>query len=848
MGKPFVFLTVLLMASTLLAEVIPLDSGVHSFVKTYCVSCHGPEKQKGDRVLHEFAVETADSWGVDVAKREHVQLLQDVLDQLNLGEMPPEKKNVKQPQRAEVRHVVNWLTHNLTTLEQGRGPASTVMRRLNRREYRHTMRDLLGLRDLPFDPTEKFPADDKVEGFTNIGEALNLSDDHLINYWTAAENYLDKALYFGNPPALQTIRLTPEDWGFPTHEKRTPWMYRLTTAGKYVDIGCGLRPLSQHIGLVSKPKRLAVSGGIQTPGYYRIRIRAEAIHRLTHPYDPAMIPCALAQPMQLGLYVARERDGLVAGGSKLRKKLATWELSDHQVESYETEVWLEQGAIPFVNWENGPGPSDWWMRNICKKYHEDIEFRGKEGSHAWHVIGKNVVPGRMVSDVWQGPLMRIHSFELTGPLPPTYMSRLQRDLGGIHDVDKIDLRAGLRRFAARAFRRPVTAAEIEPFAQLAERHENELEQPREQAYRSAFKALLVSPDFLYLKEIGKNGWLSKRELANRMSYFLWSSIPDGELLGSALTQADVRREQAARMVADETRVRALMEGLMDSWLRYDKLGTMPPDKRRFSLYYRWGLEAAMREETRLFLSDALRKNRPIRNFIDSDYSFVNDDLARHYGMKGVTGIEFRRVKMPKQQGRGGLLGQAGILTLSANGVDTSPVVRGIWVLECILGTPPAPPPPDVEPLDPDTRGAKTLKQRLAKHRSIETCADCHAKIDPLGFPLEFYDPIGGYRARYDKPSGSRLGAGAGPKVDGSATLATGEQFANLNELKALLMTRQEQFIRGLAETLMTYALGREMTWRDHAEIADIAQTASAREYGFRDLVLAVAASETFARR
>jgi hypothetical protein len=635
-------------------------------------------------------------------------------------------------------------------------------------------------------------------------------------------------------------------------------MYRLQTPGKYVDVGCGMRPLSQHLHMATFPTSVKRRGGIKVPGYYRISVTAEAIRRLTHGYDAKMIPADLSEQMQLGLYVAFDDSGLEAGGEKTRRRVGAWDVPDHDQAAFATTVWLDKGAVPFINWDNGPGPSAWWMRDVCKKYHPDIEFHGKQGSHAWHVVGKDLVPGRVVSDVWNGPLLRIHDFVFTGPLPETFNSHAQQSyLGGNTLPARPQQLEALRKLAERAFRRPVSAEEMKPYMATADDARENLGYRATEAFILAAKAILVSPDFLYLKETGNGeGKLTDRELATRMSYFLWGSLGDEALAKSAesanLADKAVRRQQAARMLADE-RSADLIVGLMDSWLRYDKLGSMPPDKEIFREYYRWDLENAMRRETAMFIAHILRENRPIGEFLSADYTFVNAGLARLYGLKGVAGTQFRKASLHGNRQRGGLIGHAGVLTLSANGVDTSPVVRGVWILESILGTPPAPPPPDVEPLDPDTRGASTLRQRLDKHREVETCRDCHIKIDPFGFPLEAYNAIGGYRDNYYhrrhwRRNGQVTVKNRGPKMDTRAELDSGESIDDLAGLRQALLARDKQFARSLTEKLLTYATGRKMTYQDHAEIERIATMKPVTEYGFRDLVLNVVESDIFAKR
>lgn len=839
-------------------NVITLDREVHGFIQGYCVKCHGPDEDKGDYVLHEFFTREGDQWKVDVSDPENVYVLQDVLDQLNLGEMPPDKKGVKQPKSAEVKAVTQWLTNTLLALEEGERSNVTVLRRLNRVEYRNTLRDLLGLDGLTKDLTADFPADEEVHGFTNIGEALNLSDSHLESYLEAADEYVRRAFHFGEIQSPRRIEFTPESWGYTTSSKVTPWMYRIATPGQYLDIGAGAKQLSEKFDLGTYHHAFANRGGIRNAGYYRISIKAEAIHRLTHPYDPSMIPTDLRPPMQLALYISDGRKGIEAAGVKSRTKVGWWDLKDHEARDFEVTVWLDKGAIPLVNWDNGPGPSDYWMRDILKKYHTDVEFRGKQGAHAWHINPETAVPGRIVSDVWQGPMVRVHEFAMTGPMHKTFQTAAQRQFaGGVTQIDDLDLEEALKKFTFKAFRRPVSAKEYQPYVRLAEKAVEELGRSPEEAFYMALKAVLVSPDFLYLKESrDKNGNLSPWETANRLSYFLWSSMPDQRLFKLArdgeLRKPEVLRQEAIRMLKDP-RSEAFVEGFATSWLRLDKLGSMPADALKYQEYYLHGLEDSMKTETLTFVERAVQNNVPLTDFLDSNYAFLNQDMARHYGIDGVEGIHFRRVPLPRDSVRGGLLGQASIMTLSANGIDTSPVVRGVWVLENLLGTPPPPPPPDVEALDPDVRGATTIRQRLAKHSEIESCAECHARIDPLGFPLEFFDPVGRYRETYFRSRHwNRLQrttiAHPGRPVDGVGELRSGERFSDPIELKKVLLTRQETFARGLTEKLLTYAAGRSMTFREQSELETIAEQAIQPGRGFRDMILEVATSEVFTNR
>ena len=353
-----------------------------------------------------------------------------------------------------------------------------------------------------------------------------------------------------------------------------------------------------------------------------------------------------------------------------------------------------------------------------------------------------------------------------------------------------------------------------------------------QALQLGCQAILCSPGFLYLN-LG-DGELSEVALASRLSYFLWSSPPDATLLKLAAAgklRADLTA-QVKRMLADP-RSERFVRHFVRRWLDLDNIGTMPPSAE-FLVFYRDNLEAAMRRETELFFRHVLDHNQPPREFLDADYSFLNRELALHYGINGVEGNALKRVSL-KGTGRGGLIGQGAFLTASANGVDTSPVVRGIYVLEKLLGYTPPPPPPDVPTIEPDIRGAVTIRGQLEKHREIATCAECHRKIDPLGFALENFDAIGGWRTEY----------GRNLPVNASGKLPDGATFKTPDEFRRLMAGRHEQFTRNLTEKLLTYALGRELIALDRPQLDAITARMKQPHAGLRDLVEAVVLSKAF---
>ncbi|MCA9183100.1 MAG: DUF1592 domain-containing protein, partial [Planctomycetales bacterium] len=429
----------------------------------------------------------------------------------------------------------------------------------------------------------------------------------------------------------------------------------------------------------------------------------------------------------------------------------------------------------------------------------------------------------------------------SGPFFDSWPTAAHRALLGVQCEDVLQtgtfpsrlwLRDCVARFASAAYRRPASDDEVAGILAVIEKRRaagrNEL-----QAFGDGLKVVLCSPNFLFLPEASAS---EEYVRASKMAYFLWSSQPDKPLLDLAssgqLASEDVRRQQAERMLADK-RSDAFVQSFLDAWLGLRELGATPPERTRFPNYYHYDLGNAMRQETLLFTKHLLDENLSVDRFLDADFTFVNRPLAKHYGIEPPQGSSFSKVEL-KDMRRGGLLGQASILTLTANGIDTSPVVRGVWLLENLLGTPPAPPPPDVEPLDPDTRGATTIRDQLEKHRQVASCNDCHRKIDPLGFALENFDPIGAWRDRYP---------GKQP-IDASGALSGDREFHDVVQFKKFLMEDKRVFYQGLVRKLLAYASGKQIGPLQRPEIDRIAERLNAKDFGLRDLVIEIAISVT----
>ncbi|MDB4733263.1 DUF1592 domain-containing protein [Planctomicrobium sp.] len=823
-----------------------IDPVVVDYFKQYCYRCHGDSQQKGDRRFDEFPKSLH-------AESDSSILLEEALDAINRGDMPPRKDGVPQPQADDTRRIVATLTQLLNEISNAKAIPTTVMRRLNRFEYVNTMSDLLGLRREFFSLTSDFPVDAVEHGFDNNGETLTLSDHQLQRYLEVAKASLDAASFFERDrPQRQQWQYTAKDFNGVDSYERAPVTWRLNVGDEYLEIGHG-QPSERHPNFV---KKFVSDGGTPEDGWYTVRVKASAANRIDHDYDHTEFERYRIEPLKMALWIAPSEKLLAKNAADQRHLVKVWDLPDEEPNVFTERIWLGKGAIPFLSWTNGIS-SKGNIRRVAEKHHPEV-IRATKTQRDAAILGnpeaKELVErlvnnrnNKLLSEVYHGPRIRVWKMDIEGPDYPDWPPEGHKLLFGTEtNATAIDLEQVTWRFANRAFRRPVRLDEIQHYVDFM-RSKISNGVPNPEAIKQGFAAILTSPRFLYLDEGNDEGnpELAPYELASRLSYFLWSTMPDEELFAAAesgrLMAPEEFERQVQRMLSD-SQSEAFVEHFTDSWLRINTLGSMPPDLKAFEQYYRDRLQEFYKTETRMFFKDLMVRNESIINFLESHYTFLNGPLASQYGIKGVHGEQFRKVTLKPEDHRGGLLGQGSVLTLTANGIETSPVVRGIWVLENILGTPPPPPPPDVEPLEPDTRGTTTIREQLDKHRNVATCAECHRRIDPAGFALEFYDPIGGYRIRYSARND------LGPAVDGSGQLPTGEVFQDERELKQLLVARKDQFAETLVEKLLTYGTGRTMTFRDNEEIKRIATKCADNGYGLRDLIISVTTSEIFRNR
>jgi hypothetical protein len=768
------------------------------FLDTHCMDCHDAEMKKGGLDLAAVSTDGADA----AALKKWVR----VFDRVAAGEMPPAKKK-RQPSQDEVQDFMAALGGDLVA--KSKAQKGTVLRRLNRREYQNTLEDLLGVK---LNVIDMLPEDGRAAGFDNIGEALSISGIQMQRYMEAAELAINAALFADQKPEKTTQSATLEsDRNKEAIGKH--WLKR--DDGAIVVFNEG-----------GFPSTVIPNVRAKNSGTYKLRVTGYG-YQIDEPVVFALIT---------GSFNFRNADNITH---------SFHELPAGKPSSVEITLHLDAGKGIWISPQGLNGPD----------------------GHSPVKDGPDKYPGEGLA------LMKV---ELEGPFITEWPPRGQKRLLGDAKLRELapekpwmkgkagykpsftadsanpaaDARKLLPAFASTAFRRPVTAEEAEPYVKL---FEAEFAEGKDFliAMRAAAVAMLCSPDFLFLKEPA--GKLSDLQLATRLSYFLTRSTPDEALLTAKLSQTDVLRQQTERLLKADTLERFVTD-FTDGWLNLREIEFTTPDKQLYPEYDGLLLDSMLRE-TRGFITHLIEENLSLANIIHSDFAMLNHRLANHYGIPGVSGVDLQKVKLPAESHRGGILIQASILKVSANGTNTSPVVRGIFVMDRILGMEPPPPPPGVPGVEPDIRGATTLREQLAKHSEMESCQGCHRVIDPPGFALENYDVIGGWRERFRslgegekvdlKVEGRKVRYRLGQPVDAAGVLTDGKTFQNLADLKNVLLADQDKVARCVIEKLLTFATGRPMGFSDRSEIDRLATESKVKGHAMRDLIHAIVQSEIF---
>ncbi len=711
----------------------------------------------------------------------------------------------------------------------------TVMRRLSSREYENTVAALFGRRVDTLGLTADFPKEKTSQHIDTIGRTLVTSGFLVDQYFQAANRLVEMRL--GKPDTK------PQQWRFNGH-----FVQYEELQGPHKDaFNYGF------LNLYEQPNTDTRQGGyghiedflkgVPVSGLYDIEVEAQAMHRDTH-YDPAIFGIDLSEPFILGVVPGDITKGHIHYPQPIEPLLGSKTVPDDKPTWLKFRVWLEAGQTPRFIFPNGPYESRASVITINQRYKD--EFKEK--------IPSSLVGRAHILREGKLPHIRISDIKIQGPMPEKGGSAEEVAVFG-KDGFKADRAVEqLCAFAEKAYRRPLTETDRQPIAALYDRRLKENATPR-QAALDALKLILCSPSFLYLTEITDEPVkaLKPYDLASRLSFALWAAPPDGALLAVAksgqLTQEPELRKQVQRMLAD-ARINAFVNGFLDSWLNLRDLGGMPPPRETNRSYYAEDLPASMKTELRLFFLDLLKNNGSAKQFLSADYTFVDKKLAKLYDLPEQKTLRladgFKKVSLAGNQRRGGLLGMAGVLTVSANGVETSPVTRGVWVSENILGIHPPPPPDEVPAIEPDVSGATTVRERLAKHSTDRTCAECHRKIDPLGFSLENFDPLGRWRNEYPKPKNNKIPA---PKVDASGVFTSGETYQDFAGFRRIIVeTREDLFIRHLIRQFLSYTTGRHMEVADEFVIEDIHTRVKSQGLGLHTLLVECLASEIFRSR
>lgn len=765
------------------------ESPLKSLLSHHCERCHSGDEAEGG-----FRVE---SLSADFANKENRDRWLAIQTQLKLGRMPP--KDEPSPSLDEQKQAMEWIGQQVDHVERLRRQKEgrVVLRRLNREEYANTLRDLLGIE---LDLSDLMPPETSTTGFDNDAEQLHTSSFLMSNYLDAADRALDEAIANEPEPWILKKRFDIRD---EKSVKPTGSVYRHTDDG----VAIFATWESANIRVTMWNFRSHVRGK------YRFRISG-------YGFQSEGKPVAFR---------------VTAGTLK--------EVTEERLIDYFSVPADEPTVVEFT---------------------EQLEPENRIRILAEGLPALPPAVEKIGADKYSGPGLVIQWVDVEGPIleswpPPSHKAifddlqrtRVAPDRFEVVSADPMgDAKSILLRFAKKAFRRDVSDGDIAPYLASVQSSLNR-GYSFEKAIRVGLKAILISPDFLFLREKGPR--LDDFEIANRLSYFLWSSMPDEELFQLAaankLHEAEVLHAQVERLLRD-SKSKAFNTQFTGQWLGLRAIDATMPDGTLYPEYDDI-LKTSMLKETSLFFEEVLQNDLPVTHFIHSDFSFLNERLAKHYGISGVTGMEMRKVALPNGSHRGGLLTMGSILKVTANGTTTSPVIRGAWVLERILGTPPPKPPNDVEAIEPDIRGSTTIRKQLEKHRNLERCAACHREIDPPGFALENFDVIGGWREKYrvtGEPrviNGRRVRFWNGPDVEPGYELSDGRAFANIDEYKQLLLANKDQIARNLIEKLLAYGTGAAPASVDGPEMERILQCVREEGYGFRSLIHEVVRSELF---
>ena len=784
------------------AQDRPPTDEMTPFLSQHCARCHSESKPKGD-----FRVDTL---GRDFAQPREAGRWAEVMDRINTGEMPPPKE--PRPEPAQAARAAEWIAERLAEAEAARHASAgerVSLRRHSREEYRNTLFDLLGVRVDVEDPAG-LPEDPDWQGFERIGAVLTLSASHVEKYLSAAESALEEALPAGPRPRREVTR-----WSASKMRTRGDVAQDLAARGILDKVRADIVPNNGALDAQDLP--------IAATGEYLVRVQVSGLRP------------AGGRAARLRIYATD------LGRTLFEQDIEAPE--DHPA-TLEFRAHLSAGThlIRLVNAVPGPNPEERASRPLNTK-----PFFRMAARQPWQIK----LTDEESKPLW--PTLLLDYVEWDGPVVESWPTPAQRRVffgGETATKDAAYAREIFSRFAGRAYRRPASTAEVDRLLTTFEAARARGDD-FESSVKTGLLAVLCSKSFLYLVEGSADApstTLNDWELASRLSYFLWSTMPDERLLDLArrgtLHEPETLRAEFRRMMADP-RSTTFSASFPRQWLQLRRVGMFPPDKKIYPEYDEY-LEKSMVAETTSFFGEVLAANLSLREFLRSDWSMLNEVLAGHYGLAGVEGEAMRRVALKPGDHRGGLLTQASILGLTSDGTRHRPVHRGKWVLESLYGSPPPPPPPNVAaiPPTPPTKPKSTLRAKIEAHREEAACAACHRKIDPLGLAFEQYDAVGRWRT----VEAVREGSGDNPALDPSGELPDGRRFADADGLKGLMVADLDKFAAAFAAKLATYALRRGVTFDDRRSLAGVVDRGKADGYRLWTLIEGLVTSDLFQKR
>ena len=753
----------------------------------YCSGCHNDAARVGG-----FSVQNLKASDFDHGL--NTEAWEKILRRLSLGEMPP--KGMPRPTPDQLNAMTHWMGGSLDAYAAAHpNPGRATLRRMNRAEYANAVRDLLAY---DVDVSRELPADDAGYGFDNISDVLSVSPTLMDRYIAVAGRISRTAAGLASDKPFVTIYNVPKDGslknlGVPAFNERANDALPLDSRG-----GAAFRYYAPHDGVY------------EVRAYLNANTNTE-LDRLAEHLVGVKVP------MTAGVHTV---------GMSFQKELALDELPQTLLNT--TSVIIMPSEPP---------------RPLQLNVQVDGVRVGRLSVPSYD-IGPRYSQANYLRDIQQ---MEIEGpFAVTGPGDTASRRRIFICRPGRSLSEDACARRIIASLARQAYRRPVTGADVAPLMKVyaAARADSDFDHGVE----AAVQAVLVSPKFLFLQEKdpetakpGSVRRLTDLELASRLSFFLWSSIPDAELLAVAeqgrLKTPAVLEKQVTRMLADR-RAEALTNNFAAQWLYLRNLEYQRPDIVDYPAFDT-RLRQAMKQETEMFFASIVRDNRSVLDFIDADYTYLNQRLAEHYGVPGVYGASFRRVKLDPASQRGGLLGQGSILTVTSYGNRTSVVRRGKWILDSLLLSSPPPPPPNIPALVESRNGkVLTAREQMEMHRSNPSCSMCHAKMDPLGFSLENYDAVGAWR----------VADASGKAVDAAAVMADGTAFTGPAGLKGVLLSRKDQFAQAFTDRLLTYALARGLEAPDMPVVRAVSRQAAADNYRIHAIILGIVKSEPFSMR